>query len=220
LVGSRSDRGLPRVVAAAVALLLSLGAAGARGDNPVAYKRGRFYEGKDLRVSVGFREMFDEGMKKRLKSGFATTVVMRVYLYRKRDGAPVAFAVRTLRAYYDPWDEEYLVKIRDHRGRSSRRFRDQRAVIDRLTSLWRFPIARVEQITQGTKYFVAVIAEVNPVDERLLAEVRRWLRNPHGGHRQVGGESFFGSFVSIFVNNKIRRAEKTFRVKTQPFYRR
>jgi hypothetical protein len=209
-------------VAAALATLLALSLASgdARSDNPVVYKRGRFYEATDLRVSVGFREMFDARLKTRLKSGFATTVVMRVYLYRKRDGHPVSFAVRTLKAYYDPWDEEYLVKMHDHRGRSSRRLRDQRAVIDRLTSLWRFPIARINQIGKGTKYFIAVIAEVNPVDERLLAEVRRWLRNPHGGHRQVGGESFFGSFVSIFVNNKIRRAEKTFRVKTQPFYRR
>ena len=220
MAGSRSDRGHRATAAAVAALVLMLAAGAALADNPVAYKRARFYEAKDLRLSVGFREMFDGQMKKRLKSGFATTVVMRVYLYRKRDGAPVSLAVRTLKAYYDPWDEEYLLKIRDHRGSTSRRFRDQRAVVDRLTSLWRVPIARIDQIQKGAQYFVAVIAEVNPVDERLLAEVRRWLRNPHGGHRQVGGESFFGSFVSIFVNNKIRRAEKTFRVKTQPFYRR
>lgn len=220
MAGSRSDRGRFRAAAAVVALGLALVVGAARADNPVTHKRARFYEAKDLRISVGFREMFDAQLKKRLKSGFPTTVVMRVYLYREQDGAPVSLAVRTLKAYYDPWDEEYLLKVRDHRGSTSRRFRDQRAVVDRLTSLWRVPIARVGQIQAGAQYFVAVIAEVNPVDERLLAEVRRWLRNPHGGHRQVGGESFFGSFVSIFVNNKIRRAEKTFRVKTQPFYRR
>lgn len=198
-------------------LLAAFVASSARGDNHVVHKRGRFYEAKDLRVSVGFREMFNAKLKKRLKSGFATTVVMRIYLYRSSDGQPVSFAVRTLKAYYDPWDEEYLLKMRDHRGQRSRRFRSQRAVVDRLTSLWRFPLARVGQLARGPRYFVAVIAEVNPVDERLLAEVRRWLRNPHGGHRNVGSESFFGSFVSIFVNNKIRRAEKTFRIKTQPF---
>jgi hypothetical protein len=220
LAGSRSDRGQPRAAAAIASLGLMLAAGVALADNPVVYKRARFYEAEDLRISVGFREMFDAQLTKRLKSGFPTTVVMRVYLYRKRDGAPVSFAVRTLKAWYDLWKDRYGVEIRDHRGTTSRRFRDQRAVVDRLTSLWRFPIARIDQIQKGAQYFVAVIAEVNPVDERLLAEVRRWLRNPHGGHRQVGGESFFGSFVSIFVNNKIRRAEKTFRVKTQPFYRR
>jgi len=215
LAASRSRT--PRL--AALALLLLQGGTSAAAE-PVAYKRGRFHEGKQLEVSVGFREMFDAGQRKRLKSGFATTVVMRTYLYRKEGGAPVSFAVRTLKAYYDPWDEHYLLRIQDHRGRRSRRFRRQPALVDQLTSLWRFPIARIDQIKPGEQYFVAVIAEVNPVDEELLAEVRRWLRNPHGGHRQVGGESFFGSFVSIFVNNKIRRAEKTFRVRTQPFLRR
>ena len=223
---SRSDRGLlaprPRrgwLPGTALALVL-LVTATARGDNRVVPKRGRFFESGDLRISVGFREMLDTTLKKRLKSGFATTVVMRVYLYRKHDGRQISFGVRTLKAYYDPWDEEYLLKMRDHSGSRSRRFRSRRAVVDRLTSLWRFRIARIGQVKPGTQYFVAVIAEVNPVDERLLAEVRHWLRNPHGGHRQVGSESFFGSFVSIFVNNKIRRAEKTFRVRTQPFYRR
>ena len=210
MAGSRSDRGQPHAATAAVAaLVLMLVSGGARADNTVTYKRARVYEAKDLRISVGFREMFDAQLRKRLKSGFATTVVMRVYLYRKRDGAPVSLAVRTLKAYYDPWDEEYLLKTRDHRGATSRRFRDQRAIVDRLTSLWRFPIARIGQIQQGAQYFVAVIAEVNPVDERLLAEVRRWLRNPHGGHRQVGGESFFGSFVSIFVGKQLGSADRS-----------
>jgi hypothetical protein len=191
-----------------------------RADDEVVYKRGRFYEGADLSVSVGFREMFDRRLKSRLKDGFVVTVVMRVYLYRKEGGKPVGFAARTLKAVYDLWKERYLLQMQDHRGKRYVRLRDQKQVVDRLTSLWRFPIARIGQIRPKTQYFIAVIAEVNPISEELLAEVRRWLRNPHGGHRRVGSESFFGSFVSIFVNNKIRRAEKTFRLRSQPFYRR
>jgi len=199
--------------------LLTLGGAAA-ADERLVHKRARFFEGQEVRVSVGFRELFDAGQRKRLKNGFATTVVMRIYLYRRSGGEPVSFAVRTLKAYYDPWDEHYLLRMQDHRGRRSRRFRRERDVVDRITSLWQFPIARSDQVRRGEQYFVAAIAEVNPMDEDLLAEVRRWLRNPHGGQRQVGSESFFGSFVSIFVNNKIRRAERTFRVRTQPFVRR
>lgn len=191
-----------------------------RADDELVYKRGRFFEGKDLAVSVGFREMFDARLRSRLKDGFVVTVVMRVYLYSKDGGRPVGFAVRTLKAVYDLWEERYQLQMQDHRGKRYVRLRDRKQVVDRLTSLWRFPIARIDQIRPNTQYFIAVIAEVNPISEELLAEVRRWLRNPHGGHRQVGSESFFGSFVSIFVNNKIRRAEKTFRLRSQPFYRR
>jgi Domain of unknown function (DUF4390) len=193
----------------------------AAAEQRVVFKRGRFLEqGKLLSVTAGFREMFSAKMKKRLRSGFTTTVVMWVYLYSKQDSRPIAGSVRTLRAVYDLWEERYVLRMQDHRGTRNVRLRSEKKVVDRLTSLWRFPIADLRKIKPGTKYFVAVRAEVNPMSEKLLSEVRRWLRNPHGGHRKVGGESFFGSFVSIFVNNKIRRAEKTFKLKTQPFFRK
>jgi len=209
------------LVALSVIAALLLTSTSAAAQERVVFKRGRFLEqGKLLSVTAGFREMFSSKMKRRLRSGFATTVVMWVYLYRKSDGQPISGSVRTLRAVYDLWEERYVLRMQDHRGTRHVRLRSEKKVVDRLTSLWRFPIADLRQIKPGTKYFVAVRAEVNPMSEELLSEVRRWLRNPHGGHRKVGGESFFGSFVSIFINNKIRRAEKTFQLKTQPFYRR
>ena len=51
----------------------------------------------------------------------------------------------------------------------------------------------------------------------VVAEVRRWLRRPYRQPPGVSSENFFGSFVSIFVNDKVRRAEKIFRVRTQAF---
>ncbi len=201
-------------------MVLLLWASSSRAES-VVLKRGHFHEDKNnILVSLGFREMFDERLKKRLTNGFTTTVVMRIYLYKKRGEDPIAFTVRTLRANYDIWEEQYLLRAEDYRGRTARRFKDQKKIVDRLTSLWRFPIASRKHIKPNTKYFVAVIAEVNPISRELLSEVRRWLCNPHGAQSRVGSENFFGSFVSIFVNNEIRRAEKTMRVRTQPFIRR
>ena len=202
--------------------LLALASPAARADEgELVYKRGQFFEdGKSISVSIGFREMLDAASRERLKNGFATTVVMRIYLYEKSGGAPIAFSARTLRAVYDLWDEQFILKIEEPGRTRHVRLRKQGEVVDRLTSLYRVPLARVELVQPGVQYFVAVIAEVNPMSEALLAEVRKWLRNPSGDHRGTGSESFFGSFVSIFVNNKIRSAEKTFRVRSQPFYRR
>ena len=185
------------------------------------YKKGAFLEqGDTLRVTIGFRELFDEKLRQRMLSGFPTTVVMRIYLYKQQGGKPVAFAARTLKAVYDLWDERFLFQLQEPHRQYKTRFREQRKVVDRLTSLWHFPLARLDKIKRGTQYFVAVIAEVNPMSEDLLEEVRRWLRNPYSEHRQASsGSSFFGSFVSIFVNNKIRSAEKTLQLRTQPFYR-
>ena len=185
------------------------------------YKQGVFFEEDgQLKVSIGFREMIDERLQRRMLSGFTITVAMRIYLYEQGGGRPIAFAVRTLRAVYDLWDETFLFKLEEPHRQRKARFSRQRDVVDRLTSIWRFPLVGLEKIRPGVKYFVAVIAEVNPMSEELLEEVRRWLRNPYSEHRQASsGSSFFGSFVSIFVNNKIRNADKTFQLRTQPFFR-
>jgi hypothetical protein len=212
----------------AISLGLALGAAllafspkAVLGDTDVGFKQGVFLEqGKTLTVTVGFREMFDNGLRARLRSGFATTVVMRIYLYEKDGGQLVAFGARTLRAVYDLWDEQFLLKLEEPQRTRSLRLREDRQVVDALTSLWRFPISPLARLKPGVQYFVGIMAEVNPMSEELLEEVRRWLRNPYGEHRRASGESLFGSFVSIFVNNKIRSAEKTFRLRTQPFFRR
>ena len=185
----------------------------------VRVKRFAFEERDgQLTITGGFREIFDSRMRQRLGSGFATTVVMHVYLYRKGGGTPLAESVRSLRAVYDLWDHNYLLQIEDPRGRLIRRFKRTQDVVDRLTSFWRFPLATIGRIDHGQQYFIAAIIEVNPMRPEVLSEVRRWLRRPTGRERP-GSTSFFGSFVSIFVNKKISRAEKTLKFRSQPFFR-
>ena len=51
-----------------------------------------------------------------------------------------------------------------------------------------------------------------------MADVRRWLVQPARGQRKLGaGDSFFGSFVSIFVNPRIEDSERQVRFVSQPF---
>ena len=218
-VAFRSSRvvrlGVAGVVAAAAVLAPDTGAA------QVAHKRFKFEErGGMLTATGGFREMFDRRLRQQLRSGFASTVVMRIYLYNSRGGAPIAATGYTLRAVYDLWDQRFQLRAEDARGKRSVSIKKVGRLVDVLTSLWRFPLVKIDRIERGKHYFVAVLTEVNPMQPEVLAEVRRWLRRPTRRHRRIGSESFFGSFVSIFVNNKIRRAEKIFKVRSQPFFRR
>jgi hypothetical protein len=218
-----SSRGAAAIGALSLLLiLLLLGLARpARGNGPVQTKQGAFLEKKgQLRVSVGFRDMLNSELRRKLRSGFPTTVVMRIYLYQRAGDPPVAFTARTLKAVYDLWDEQYVLSFEEPWGKSIQRLQEEKAVVDRLTSLWQFPLVNLTRLEINTQYFVAIIAEVNPMGEALLEEVRRWLRNPYSEHRPSSGESFFGSFVSIFINNKIRSADQTYTLATQPFYRR
>ncbi len=213
---------LPRaLLALALLLAASLSPATARAEQEVKQKRGKFrITGDKLTLTVGFRELFSPSMRRRLKSGFATTVVMRVYLFEADGTRTVSFAARTLKAVYDLWDENYTIRMEEPPRTRHVKKKRQKDVVDRLTSLWRFPVGDIDKVKPNRRYFVAVIAEVNPISEDLLSEVRRWLRNPRGSRQRMGGENLFGSFVSIFVNNKIRRAERTLRLRTQDFFRR
>ena len=66
------------------------------------------------------------------------------------------------------------------------------------------------------KYRVAWIVELNPVSKELLAQVRKWLSRPREGG-PIDGESYFGSFVSLFVNRKVGDAEKVLQFRTQVY---
>ena len=80
------------------------------------------------------------------------------------------------------------------------------------------PIADIKDVAFEERYVVAAVAELNPVSKETLAEVRRWLSEGSGGGLDRGG-SFFGSFVSVFVNLKIPEADRVVRVRSQPFFR-
>lgn len=218
---SRTGQVAGRLAILAALLVIGSSARADDDDSPVIRKRGVFHEiDGELTLTVGFRELFSTAMRKRLDSGFATTVVMRIYTFDREGTTTVAYSARTLRAVYDLWEERYLLSIDE--PERTRRVKKQRRqdVVDRLTSLWRVPVAPLASIQRGREYFVAIVVEVNPISEDLLSEVRRWLRHPQSSRQQVSSESIFGSFVSIFVNNTVRRAEKTLRLRTQLVYRR
>lgn len=183
-------------------------------------KRMSFYEGRGrLTVSLKFSELFDARAFERLSSGFPTTVVVRGWVYRKGQDLPVSFTLASFRVVYDLWDEVYVVRKDGPDGRTTRRLRRRSEVLSSITTLSRFAIARLEQVAVGPHHYLGLVVELNPVSEELLAETRRWLSRPAGKGRLDVSSSFFGSFVSVFVNPKLREADRVLRYRSQPFYR-
>src|SRR6185295_6879255 len=87
------------------------------------------------------------------------------------------------------------------------------------TALMHFPVTEGWRLRPNARYVVLVRGDLNPISEDLLADVRRWLMLPARGQRRIGaGDSFFGSFVSIFVNPRIEDSERQVRFVSQPFW--
>jgi hypothetical protein len=196
---------------------LSLGALVVHADEPVVPQRPVRLVEKDGHVlaSVTFPELFDGDLLEQLSSGFAQTVIVRVLVYPEDQDGAVWFTSATARAVYAQWDEVYLVRIRDPSGERNLTERTREAARIDVTTLRDLAVCPTSALDEGRGYFLGIVVEVNPVTQELAAEVRKWLTRPRGG--QVGTDSLFGSFVSIFANPKVPEADKTLRFRSQTF---
>jgi hypothetical protein len=206
-------------VLAVIAVALAAGPARADDERP-SIVRMRFVEsGPDLTVTTSIGRLFDSGAYEVLDSGFPATVVVRLWVYRKDSTEPVAFELLQRRIVYDLWDEVYQVRLDGPGGRRTVKVKFRAEALKLVTSLDAVPIAALRDLPTGELFELAVVAELNPVSAETLAEVRRWLSQGVGGGLDRGG-SFFGSFVSVFVNPKLAEADRVLRLRSQPFFRR
>jgi hypothetical protein len=214
-------RSLPRLLAALGALACVVAAsARARGADELPRRTtGLALTPTHLVASVGLQDLFGPEDRARLTSGFATRVLLRVALQEEGASEPVAVAFQRTEIVYDIWDEKFRLRVTRGAGPDVHlEARTPDDAIARAAALWSFPVAEVGRLRPGATYFVAFRGDLNPISEELLADVRRWLVQPARGQRRVGaGDSFFGSFVSIFVNPRIEDSERQVRFVSQRF---
>jgi hypothetical protein len=203
---------------------LTAGLAGARGsaqaaDQPPLRRAGIEVKGGQLTISVGLQDLFDPTERQHLSSGFATRVLIRAAVQEESTGEPIALAVQRAEIVYDIWDERFSVRTTRGLGAEQRTAAPTPdEAIWRATVLLDFPLAEAKRLRPDGRYVVVVRGDLNPISEDLLIEVRRWLVQPARGERRLGaGDSFFGSFVSIFVNPRIEDSERQVRFVSQPF---
>ena len=206
------------VIASSLAVAPSV----ARADEDVSEEARKmdFSEARgNLAVTTTISDLFDEAAYEELGSGVASVVVVRFLVHRRGEVEPTAFALAKVRVVYDHWDEEYSVQVEGPLGGSRSKHKRRSAALSAVTTFDKFPIAPLNKISVGPHFVLSVIVELNPVSPELLAELRRWLTKPAGQERLDAGSSFFGSFVSVFVNPKLADADRVVKYKSQPFFR-
>ncbi len=205
-------------VGLALVVGLGLGVTAARADEPPRPDIKLIERGKSLLVTTTVGSVFDSGAFERLGNGLESTVVIRLWLYPKGKPRPVAFQLLHRQVVYDLWDEVYQIALSSPGGRRTYKVKFKAEALKLMTALDQIPVAELDGLGGDTPYVVAIVAELNPVSQETLAEVRRWLSEGSGGGLDRGG-SFFGSFVSVFVNLKIPDADRVIRLRSDPFVR-
>jgi hypothetical protein len=194
------------------------GRAFADDDAPELVKMRFFERGPQLLVTTSLTKLFDSGTYAELESGISALLLIRFWVYPKGSTDAVSFLVIQRRVLYNMWDEVYEVELDEPGGRRVVKVKYKAEALKLLTSIDSLPVARLDRIPYEKHHMLAMVVELNPVSQETLAEVRRWLSEGSGGGLERGG-SFFGSFVSVFVNLKVPDADRVLRIQSQPFFR-
>jgi hypothetical protein len=205
------------VALAALALALA-SAAPAAADEIIRQQHMQFSESAGLLRVATSANVLDARAYERLDDGLPSTVVMRVWLSPAGKSRVVAAAALRRQIVYDLWDEVYTVVSAGPSGRRTVQVKFKAEALKLLTSV-DVALIGVDALDPATSYVCTVQAELNPVSASNLAEARRWLSDGSGGGVDRGG-SFFGSFVSVFVNPKLPGADRVMRLTSQPYRRR
>jgi hypothetical protein len=188
----------------------------ARAQPPEERKTGLNRRDGRLLVSLELQDLFKAQDAQRLLSGFTSRVLVRVALFRLDSPEPVAQTMRHTEIVYDLWDEKFRVRRFEAGGKvETREASTASEAIDLATALVAFPLVNLDRLAPGVAYRLSLRVDLNPISQELLADVRRWLARPSPRSRMGSGDSFFGSFVSIFVNPRIDESERQLRLVSQ-----
>jgi hypothetical protein len=139
----------------------------------------------------------DRELRELLESGFTNHLVYRVYLFALGQDDPTAVSLVAFAQVFRLYTDVYYISREGIDGYVERL--DWEAAAAEL-SQFEVSFGPTAELTPGD-YFAVALLEINPLDEAALAEARNWIAQSHGGYRLFGGggESLFGSFVTLFV---------------------
>ena len=195
-----------RSTAAALALVLTTRAQPARAQTvpspSVPTRPATFsWDEQTLRATFSYRDVIDEAMQLKLKSGLPTRLDMRAYLFRDKGGAWIAATFRSCKVVYDVWDEVYRITV-TQAGEPDRvdAALNVEGVLRRCAEARELAVGTRSALQPTAAYYVGVIVEVNPVSPEMVERIRRWVSRTSSTAGGAPGDALFGSFVGLFVN--------------------
>lgn len=217
----RTGASLSRALAAALGVALVVAslahapslAAQARGGRH-AQVSARFSDGV-ARLDVRVASFLDDAeTRRKLTSGLSQTIQLRAYAYVAGRDAPVAVTLRSCRVAYDLWEERYRVEVATESTERAISVASLAEVAQHCLTLRDQPLGQRADWANhhGAQAYFAVLVELNPLTPDTLARIRRWLARPSRG--TLESDSFFGSFVSLFVNRGVGDAERALRLRS------
>ena len=172
-------------------------------------------DGGGITCVLDASEQFDQGVREILESGFTNNLVYRFFLFASEEDEPEAVAVMTFASVFRLYTDVHYISREGTEGYVERN--DWESAARELSQL-EVPFENLDELQPG-RYFAAVILEINPVSEAELLEARRWIARSRGAYRLFGETevSFFGTFVTLFVDADPGGADARRLFRSEPF---
>jgi hypothetical protein len=167
-----------RVLLAVTALLVATAAWALEVDVSGPRVRGTY-----VIVEARLADMLDERVRNSLERGMPATLELHTELWRRRgmwfDRLEQSFDA-SVRVHYEVWDAAFRI---ERPGAAAERFTTVDSVAAFLARPWGVPVARVQRLQFGVRYYAVVNATLRPLSVEDVNEVEGWL----AGRGSLGG---------------------------------
>ncbi|HVW28287.1 MAG TPA: DUF4390 domain-containing protein [Polyangiaceae bacterium] len=218
-LAGRPERGLRRAVtllALAVLVCSGLAAKTARAEEPPAPRTASFEwdEAKhELYVSLAFRDVVDEEIRRKLSRGLPTTIVFTGTLYRRGVKAPISTTAQTCKITWHVWDEAYRLEVTRPDGSRTRWTTTLEGVLRRCAEVTRLLVATSREVGAGVPVYLRGHVDVNPLSTEVLEKIKLWVNRPARTGTAAPGDALFSTFTGLFMQ-RVGAAERTLELLT------
>ena len=215
--GGLGPRWLQRLLVAWLALALSALSlpATAQDDEPPLREAHFEWDASKrlLYVGVSFRDVIDSGIRRKLKRGLPTTIVLTGTIHRPGHEQPVATTAQTCKITWHVWKEIYLIEITRPGFHRTEKTLTLNGVLRRCAEIRSRRLSRLllaansSQLPVGAPVYMRARVQVNPLSPELLRKIRRWVSRPTGTATAAPGDALFSTFTGLFLQ-RIGKAER------------
>ena len=177
----------------------------AEGTRPVEFE---WNQSKQLLfASVSYRDVVDEGVRRKLSRGLPTTIAMTATIFRSGSQDPVATTAQTCKVTWHVWEEAYKIELMRPGSSRTRWTTTLEGVLRRCAEARALLVATNQQLPVGTAVYMRAKVQVNPLSPKLLEKIKRWVSRPSATGTAGPGDALFGTFTGLFLQ-RIGDAER------------
>lgn len=167
----------------------------------------------ELYVTLRFRDLIDDEIRRKLSRGLPTTIVFTGTLYRRGLRTPVATTVQSCKITWLVWDEVYRLEVTGPEGNRTRTSPTLEGVLRRCAEARRLLVATSREVPVGLPVALRARLQVNPVSPEILEKIKMWVARPARTGTAAPGDALFSAFTGLFMQRP-SDAERTLDIVT------